>query len=427
MWAIVIVIVAIIFALKAGLPALARAIAEAWNNRGENGRTWAEGRKAKKQLVEDAVDSGMAPTATKVGDAVGVATGAVVSGTRVAFAAFVRACQEGWEEGRERAEARRDHLPYIPHTDGPMDSGADADTKSVTCPADVYRGKTLAKCGEPVRACNRYCPKHQAEWEKTSDADGTIVHTHCRRCGALAFVNGLCVDCVCAEAAERRAAAGEETNPTCVDPVIEGDDVRQCGKPTVKGTYLCQEHLAAEEVSQQREQEQNKPRETSEDVCALNGQTVYGTKIACDRAPAPNLYVCDFHEKWLANRRDSSEKGTSMPVESANNSGEIVTYDQFVAELDSALVEARQEKEEAAVQKKICDENLKRAEMMANALTRLKLPDEVVKAIVRSKDSLAAQSKACDERIKAADLQVSQLTIALNAATTSDQKQFYRG
>lgn len=115
-----------------------------------------------------------------------------------------------------------------------------------------------------------------------------------------------------------------------------------------------------------------------------------------------------------------------MPVESAVN-GEIVTYDQFVASIDASLIEARSDREEAAIKVKTTEANLQITDQQAAALTKLNLPQEVVNAIKATRDSRAAKHRAAQEELKASELEITQLTIALNAATNNPQQQFYRG
>lgn len=114
-----------------------------------------------------------------------------------------------------------------------------------------------------------------------------------------------------------------------------------------------------------------------------------------------------------------------MPVESAV-SGEIVTYDQFIASLDASLVEARSDREEAAIKVKTTEANLGITDQQVAALTKLDLPKEVVDAVKATRDSRAAKVRAAQEELKASELEITQLTIALNAATNNPQQQFYR-
>lgn len=377
-WVIVIAIVAAFFAVKKGVPAAARAIGSAWRNRGENGRTWAEKRRAKKQLTSDAVDSGMAPTATKAGGMAGVATGAVISGARLAFAAFLRAWREGWKEGTARAEARRNQARNTTtSTDGTDDSATDAVDNNFKC----------SECGTDIRT-----------------------------------VPGVRTASLCAACTADQLSAGSDTDG-CVEPVIEGENVRRCGEPKADGSDLCRTHLDALEEARRREREEN--HRSTPEHCALDGQVVDGNKITCHRDAEPGKPNCRYHEEWL--RIHNAMKGRTMPVETANGSGEIHTYDQFIAELSAAGKEALSDIEDAKVQEKLAKENLQRAEVMANALKKIQLPDEVVDAIKKSKDALNSQVKSCGERIKAGELVHAQMQIALTAATTSGQKTFYRG
>lgn len=306
MWFIVIGIVALLFAIKVAFPALFRAIVSAWKNRGDLKAKAA----AKRQLAIDGAEGGMAPTATMAGETLGDAAAAVISGTRLAFTAFLRAWKAGWHEGEGRAKERRDRHA-APAATGEADVGADEP--------------------DPPPA-------------ETETVEPPLV----RPCGGWA----------------RRGAPGK--------PI-------RCTNDAEPGRLYCPECKA---------------RRKEEMASAKDDTTTEGVK--------------------------------PMPIETSSR-GEIVTYDQFIAELDSAIVEARAEREDADVQLRTAEENLQRAELMANALAKLNLPKDVVDAVKGTKDSLASQVKAAQDRMAAADFAITQLTIALNAATNNPQRNFYRG
>lgn len=333
MWVLVIVAVALYFAAKAGIPAAGRAIGEAWHNRGDNGRMWAEKRAARKQLTSDAVDSGMAPVSTKVGGVTGVATGAVITGSRLAVAAFLRACKEGWGEGKARAEAWQTGSRAA-------DSVDEGDSNN---PPSTER--LCSECGENVRG-----------------TEGVRM-------------SGLCAACTATRFADRK----EEESGSDDDPVLRG------------GGCSCPDHA-----------------------------------IACDNPPVAGSSLCAGCRRPAPEENTTTRGARPMPVESAVN-GEIVTYDQFVASIDASLIEARSDREEAAIKVKTTEANLQITDQQAAALTKLNLPQEVVNAIKATRDSRAAKHRAAQEELKASELEITQLTIALNAATNNPQQQFYRG
>jgi hypothetical protein len=405
MWVLVILAVALYFAAKAGIPAAGRAIGEAWHNRGDNGRIWAEKRAARKQLTSDAVDSGMAPVSTKVGGVTGVATGAVITGSRLAVAAFLRACKEGWGEGKARAKAWQAETRRAENAG----SGDDEDGRGghADCIATFVRGGDIVTCGKPTVRKSPYCQPHWDAWNTTEDPDGGVVHSKCRTCGQLPMpALDQCFECIAAEGEAKRANSCQSCGKSLEGEEISGRRPGWCCACTAKYVPGCIGEVWLSE---------------SDTYAQCNAQTVPGSPYCRGHLDETEA------EPAVPTPAPITTEGTStMPIESTGT-GEIVSYDQFIAELDAARTEARSEIDEAKVQEKVAKANLQRAEVMANALTRLNLPKEVVDAVKKTKDSLNSQVKACEGRIAAAELAVAQLSIAMTAATNNPQQQFYRG